>query len=347
MKKLIIALTMLMAFAFVVNAQKCTQYDKGQVVKSSMKTWFCMKTFMPEWAKVKPADKAKFAEEFNNNIESGAEKPAYEGHFETTIEDIVSNNNGEYITVSSIINGVKYTTNMLCSNDTLYIIRAPRISFLMDKGDTAGYSITGIQAIPNKLKVGDVLSIYEDYGATMPKERQWKQQMMDIVGREKVVSYEKGWGVDSRTGESGFGTWENAKNVDIWGLVTVNVKVESQMVMQTKNYVNASVTREEELEIDGKKYKAFVIESQKWTKTGAQNVITSDNERFDKYYEKVSKKIAKKSMKEIVKMGLTNEQGYGVTYMTEWFVPGISVVKSQGYDLNGLLTQRTSWDSLK
>ncbi|MBK8806792.1 MAG: hypothetical protein IPO21_09155 [Bacteroidales bacterium] len=346
MKKIIISLSMLIATASLSNAQKCSLYEKGQIINSSMKTWFCMKTIMPEWAKMKPADKVKYADEFNENSESGTEKPSYEGKFVTNVKDIISGQ-GEIIVFSSTINGVEYTSNYICTNDTMFIYRGPSLSFAVVNGDTTGFSTIGVQIIPNNLKVGDILPMYEDYGTTYPKGHNWTQQVMQITGYEKKTKTEYTWATDSRTGESGYGNWEITRNEFVWNLVTVNMKMESQMVMQTKNYVNANVIREEELDIDGNKYKAFVIESQKWVKTGTQSVITSDNAAFQKTFDKVRGKIAQKSNKEIVKMGLQNEQGYAVTYLTEWFVPRIGVVKSQGYDLNGILTQRTSWDNVK
>jgi hypothetical protein len=48
-----------------------------------------------------------------------------------------------------------------------------------------------------------------------------------------------------------------------------------------------------------------------------------------------------------VKAGIENEQGYSVTYLTEWFVPGIGVVKSLGYDKNGFINVISSTLSLR
>ena len=116
--------------------------------------------------------------------------------------------------------------------------------------------------------------------------------------------------------------------------------------MLTRNYVNANVIREEIFKLNGKDYTAYVIESEKWVKAGAQVSINADNETWQKNYDKMAAKIAKKSNKEIMKMGIQNELGYIVTYLTEWFVPGLGIVKSISYDNNGFLTMKSSWDSL-
>lgn len=348
MKRFIFTLTAVIFLSFSLNAQKCTEFEPGQVIKLSVKTWFCMKPMMPEWAKMKPAEKAKFVEEYNKNAESGTEKPAYEGHLETTIKEVLFLQDkpelGVLIVASTPIAGVDYVGNTLCKGDTLFIVRGDkRITYAVGPNkDTTGYTITGVQIIPNNLKVGDVLPMYEDYTTTLPTNKGWTTSVSQVVGYKDVKSTYQQQDMNNNL-------WQvtETKSEAVWDDVTVNVNIESQFVMQTKNYVNANVTREEELEIDGKKYKAFVIESQKWVKSGTQTVITSDNKKWQNTYERVNKRIQKKSNKEIAKMGIQNEEGYMVTFLTEWFVPGLGTVKSESYDLNGFLTMRSSWDNLK
>jgi hypothetical protein len=346
MKHFYVTAVIFLVFTYSVKAQKCTLYEQGQVINSTFKTWFCMQPMMPDWAKMKPDAKAKFVEEYNKKVESGEEKPAYEGAFVTTVKEVLvsGQGSGELVVLSTPVNGIETLGNMFCKGDTLFVLRGDkRVLFSVGpNNDTTGYSILGVQAIPNKLKVGDVLPMYEDYGTTLPYDKQWTTVIPQIIGYKDVVST-----YNQQDGDQNVWKITETKSEAVWGLVTVKVNMESQFVMQTKNYVNANVVREEDLTIDGKTYKAYVIESQKWVKTGTQAVITSDNKQWNKTYEKVSKKIAKKSNKEIAKMGIQNEQGYAVTFLTEWFVPGIGVVKSEGYDLNGFLTLRTGWNNLK
>jgi hypothetical protein len=347
MKRFILALAVV-AYALNLNAQKCTEFEPGQVIKSSVKTWYCMKPLTPEWAKMKPAAKAKFVEEYNANAESGTEKPAYEGNLETKIKEVLFLQDqpelGELVVSSTEIAGVEYNSNTLCKGDTLFIVRGDdRLTYTKGpNGEITGHSITGVQIIPKNLKVGDVLPMYEDYSTTLPTSSEWTESVQQITGYKDVKStYQK---QDMKNN-----LWEitETKSEAIWDDVAVRVKMESQFVMQIKNWVNANVVREEELEIDGKKYKAFVIESQKWVKSGTQSVITSDNKKWQSTYERVNKRIQNKANKEIAKMGIMNEEGYMITFLTEWYIPSLGVVKYESYDMNGFLTSRFSWENLK
>jgi hypothetical protein len=348
MRTIFTSLAFVLLFAFNGNAQKCTQLEKGQVIKSQMKSWFCMQPMMPEWVKMKPADKAKFVEQYNKKVESGEEKPSYEGKYETTIEVITTleDNLGELVISSTPIAGINYKSQTICKGDTTYIHRGERISFTVANGDTTGYTIMGVQKIPNNLKVGDALPIYEDYSTTLPVSHEWTQKVKQVVGYEKKTRTYEGQAFDTYDYKFKYGTVTETKSVAIWDDVTVNLKMESQFVMQTKYYVNANVVKEENLTINGKDYKALVIESQKWVKGSNEATVKADNKAFQKSFDRVSKRIAKKSNKEIAKMGIQNEQGYMITYLTEWFVPGIGVVKTEGSDLNGFINLRSGWEGI-
>lgn len=348
MKKIIFTLSVVIAFSLNLNAQKCTQFEQGQVIKSSMKSWFCTQPLMPDWAKMKPAAKAKFVEEYNIKAESGAEKPAYEGSFETIIKEILFLHDkpelGELVVSSTTIAGVDYISNTLCKGDTIFIVRGDdRLTYTKGpNGEITGHSITGVQKIPKNLKVGDVLPMYEDYSTTLPTNKDWTTSVQEITGYKEVKTT---WQEQDMNNV----LWDKTltKSEAVWENVAVHVKMESQFVMQVKYWVNANVVREEELEIDGKKYKAYVIESQKWTKGTTQSVIVSDNKKWNNTYERVNKRIQKKSNKEIAKMGIMNEEGYMINFFTEWFVPNLGIVKSESYDMNGFLTLRSGWDNLK
>jgi len=347
MKKIIISLSLIIASAGIANAQKCSLYEQGQTIKSSMKTWFPMKPMTPEWAKMKQAEKNKFVEEFNKNAESGAEKPSYEGSFEQPINNIISEPNADLIKFSSVVNGVEYTTYTSCLNDTMFFVRGPRFAIENKDGKPAGYKIIGVQIIPNKLKVGDVLEPFTDFAETFPETKEWQDKVTVFAGYEQKKETGEGWFVDSYDSKWKNGKYERTYSEAVYKDVMADFKQKSSFSMETRNYVNANVVKEENITMDGQQYTAYVIESQKWVKAGPDVSIKSNIETWQKTYNKISAKIAKKANKEIAAMGMQNEQGYMVTYMTEWFVPGIGVVKSEGYDLNGFLTHRTNWESFK
>lgn len=347
MKKLIISLLMLFLTALLLNAQECSLYEQGKVIKSSMKTWFPMKPMMPEWAKMKQAEKNKNVDEFNKNAESGIEKPSYEGTFELPINDIISVPNADLITFTSVFNGIEYKTYTACRNDTMFFVRGPRFSIEYKDGKPAGYKIIGVQIIPNKLQVGDVLTPYTDYGETFPEIKEWQEQVTIFAGYEEKKETGTGVFFDSYDSKWKSGDYERTYSEAVYIEVMGTFQEKSSFAMETRNYVNARVVREEIITIDGQPYNAYVIESQKWVKAGPDVSIKSNIESWQKIYDKISAKVAKKANKEIAAMGLQNEQGYMVTYMTEWFVPGLGIVKTIGYDNNGFLTLMTSWDSFK
>lgn len=347
MKKFIIFLSLLFITTSLSNAQQCSLYEQGKVIKSSMKTWFPMKPMMPEWAKMKQAEKNKTVDEFNKNAESGTEKPSYEGSFEMPIDNIVAEPNADLITFTSVFNGVEYKTYTACLNDTMYFVRGPRFSIEYKDRKPAGYKIIGVQIIPNKLKVGDMLTPYTDFGETFPETKEWQERVTIFAGYEEKKETGNGLFLDAYDSKWKSGTYERTYSEAVYVQVMGDFKQKSSFSMETRNYVNARVVKEEVITIDGQPYNAYVIESQKWVKAGPDVSIKSNIESWQKNYDKISAKIAKKANKEIAAMGILNEQGYMVTYTTDWFVPGLGIVKSIGYDSNGFLTLITSWDSFK
>ena len=94
----------------------------------------------------------------------------------------------------------------------------------------------------------------------------------------------------------------------------------------------AEVTGEEELTISGTKYKAYIIESETWNK-GKMDVSYETNYKdVNDYYAKMVQKSQKRFDKMMLLKGNTNELGYSVSHLKEWYVPAIGIVKSESYD---------------
>jgi hypothetical protein len=169
----------------------------------------------------------------------------------------------------------------------------------------------------------------------------------EFQGYEKSIHYETGLGYDLKSSEWAYGKWEVTETKAIYENIDVKVKQIFKPTYHAMHYLNARVTAQEEVTIDGTKYNAFVIESESWVKYKVEASYESVHADCEAYYNKIMADADKSTQKKNVKSGITNEQGYMVTYKTEWFVPGIGVVKSTGYDLNGFINLIAFTQSIK
>lgn len=143
------------------------------------------------------------------------------------------------------------------------------------------------------------------------------------------------------------GDWRVTKYEQVFEDVDVHVMQTTQLNGHTIHYKNASVTEEKDISIDGKPYKALVIESELWIQAGFETTYAADNEKWRKYHQNFNDKIQDKAQKSLVKSGFLNEEGYNVSHLVEWFVPGIGIVKTICYDSIGCISSISVWDSVK
>ena len=101
------------------------------------------------------------------------------------------------------------------------------------------------------------------------------------------------------------------------------------------NYAFAIVSGKEEIEFNGKKYEAFVIDSESWGKGISKTDYESSSATIVNDLKKKDEKWAEKLDKKNFRSGLTNEDGYLVTSSREWYIPGIGIVKFATYDMFG------------
>jgi hypothetical protein len=201
--------------------------------------------------------------------------------------------------------------------------------------------------VPNKLKVGDRLAPYEDVGVTFPVEVTKTERQRILVDVQTRVYQKKDIGFDTETGQYGEGTATIRETKEIYKEVDVEVKYNMQFSSSTINYAVAVVSGEEEVTVDGTKYKAYRIDSESWTKGEIKKSYVSNNEEWKQAREKADDKIKALMDKRGAKKGYTNDLGYVVTYRTEWFVPGMGMAKMDIYDNYGFILSHSELASIK
>lgn len=122
------------------------------------------------------------------------------------------------------------------------------------------------------------------------------------------------------------------------------VEITKVGVLETKSFLTtqlhnavAEVVGTTEFKLGKKAYTAYIIESEIWTKTYADFSYDSKSSlvNVEKMTKKVNEYWTKKVDKGLRRKELVNDEGYIVSYKTEWFVPELGivnlVVKSQGF----------------
>ncbi len=227
-----------------------------------------------------------------------------------------------------------------CKNDTLYtFLNNTPVLVGFDKANPSGYRIEGPMVLPTHIKTGDTIPPYDDitFGFPTTTDTVAKKQVFDGMVASGGSSESYTFGTDSKTGEQGMGYRSTPNTKAVYHTIDVAVKKTLNFSNHIIHHVDAVVTGEEEFTISGKKYKAYIIESEGWNKT----TITNDYETADAEVKKelyaADKKRQRAENKMAVKRQWTNKLGYTVGFMKEWYVPQIGIVKYEAYDLNGAI----------
>lgn len=348
MKKFKFTVLLFVAFGLHSFAQNCTVFEKNMVYKTSGDFFMPMFKFFPAFTKLNAEKREQKVTEYNEKVFSGKTKPFSAGTNEFIIRDVVRDGTGERVLVESNTASLKYSTILACKNDSMYFARTIGTNWVVTKGDTTGFSILGLQVIPNKLKVGDFLSPYEDFGTSVPNKEEMKAKWPQFKGYQ--TSYHTSTGLDFDHDDNfklKSGTWETKTTTAVYEDVDVKAKQVMTPSYISKHYINAKVVRTEDITINSKTYTAYVIESETWMKMGTIVSYESENKDFNAYYNNIQKKGEERYTKKFISTGLMNEQGYIVTFLTEWFVPGLGIAKSVAYDSYGLISSRYNMLSLQ
>jgi hypothetical protein len=273
---------------------------------------------------------------FNAGVVSGKIKPASNYQMVFTIRKQALKDADEYA-LTYTVGGVGYSSYLVCKNDTIYSCRNRGPMAVGPADNPIGYTLQGIQTLPLQMKAGDALPSFEDVSFMFPSTTDVTLKKSVFSHYEKQASYNDfGYYTDSQTGERGFGEYSHTpaskaiyKTIDVAAQKTVSVSSHSIQG------ANALVTGEEDVTINGAKYRAFIIESESWTKPKIDVSYASADADLNKATEEAGKKIERSMEKFAIRRQFTNKLGYTVMFSKQWFVPQLGVVKTESYDTWG------------
>lgn len=332
---LLIALTICGGSAM---AQNCYPLIKeGSKMKLDIKSWNTPIVSDPKFLKAKADKQDEIVADFNAKVIAG-NMPEAANYPMTYTAKKIGVKNGEEFQFTTNISGKDYSSYSLCSNDTMYQSRNRGPIELPDaSGNILGYTIQGAQVLPMHLKVGDRLPTFDDISILFPTST-------DITVKKRVFSHNEtstttgyGYATDSRTGQTGYGEYTKTTTRAVYDMIDVDVRQTLSTSGHSVHYMYAEVTAEDEVTINGTKYKAFVIESENWTKMKMNVSYESADAEVVKQQTDQMNKMQGKFAKMMTRRQFTNDAGYMVMYSKEWFVPGIGITKTITYDMYGAI----------
>ncbi|MCB9235025.1 MAG: hypothetical protein H6581_25450 [Bacteroidia bacterium] len=367
MKHLMKMILILLGTGSLGYGQNCLQLKEGQTLTNTTSSWVNTLIADKKFQKANEEGRAKLVESFNQDLLSGKVK----GFGGVPCDFVVKNARQEGNQESVDLTLGPFAFPIECRNDTLWLWRNKGIKDIKvndatpathpsgwsaydaytPSEKTIGMLTQGASVIPNNLKVGDQLPVYEDIIVSFPAS--WTQEIKRKVadGYRTVTSTERGWvsGVDSRDGQyyAGLGTKTTTSLERTFKTISANVNVEVSASTYIMHHVFATVTRSEELKMGKKTYTTWVIESENWSKNTEITDYKSENEQLNALLGAEEARYRQMVDKKFRKMGLTTDKGYVIEYVTEWFVPGIGIVKMETVDMHGVITARSETTQIK
>ena len=299
-----------------------------------------------KFLKAKEEKKDEMIADFNEEVNSGKLLPSKSSYTYRVKEDTVTPFRKNY-TVTANFGGKDYSSYLMVFMDTLYLYRTKGLVLLGTPGSELGFMIQGVQKVPMYLKVGDKLPEYEDISVMYPTTTTKTVKESIYAGMSSHTTQEVGPYIDSKTGNAGNGIYEKTTTSAVYNSIDVKVKETLSLSAKTTYYVNASVTRTDNITVNGKAYTAYVIESETWTKSKTEASYEAEHHATEQAQKKVFDKMQQKVSKKMKNWGLNNEDGYMITYKEEWFVPELgSMAKMRSYDMYGAVSADVMIDSI-
>lgn len=347
MNKTAIKTTVMVFFASLCLS--ATAQQKGFTVKEGQKLKVHTENFFvslneddkKKMKKMKdPADKAKYINEINQIYLSGQKKNTFgfKVAADMLVEKVDKGEFGERMVTTMEAGGRKYRFVSAYKNDTFYFSRNSNPVFSVYQGDTIGFGIQGIKEIPANIQSGISLKRYYDYGVIFDKA-------VDVTLKKSVFSHmaskttleRNTFGLDSRTGQFGFGDFRVTKTHAVYNTIDIAARQHLEGNSYTINYAVSDVGEKQPVTVHGKTYQAYVITSEQWVKSEAKFVFESEDKAVQKNTNTEAEKLASKARETQIKEGGLNSEGYVVTKYKEFYVPGVGVVRTELYEPNGLL----------
>lgn len=336
------ALLFVAGVIFLANVQSQElQLTLGQKITTETILYANKLPLDSKWGKLNDDKRDELVVELNDKIIAGTVEPSHISVAKFEVIDVKNANGAAQFTLKAYDSGFEYQTTNYFTKDTALLVRNADPVFSVNKGDTLGMSIQGIQRIPANLKVGDKLPQYTDLGFTFPET--WTSKMTEKVyaGRKTETKNEFGYMKDDNTGEYSLGNFKVTTTIAIYDNISHDVQITENINSSIIHYFSASCTGTENMNINGKEQTTYIIESQRWAKSKINREYTAERQdlankkeaEFEKFMEKAAKKTARRKH--------TNPEGYVVTYLKEWFLPGFGMVQTESYDHHGAIQSYT------
>ncbi|MEQ8364439.1 MAG: hypothetical protein RH948_16305 [Cyclobacteriaceae bacterium] len=334
----ILGLLILLAGVSSPVHSQCLIVEKGQKVQLKSTSFANPLPFNEKkWEKMKPEQRDVLVDKLNQDIQGGKVKPWMNLTSNFEITDVHNSPFLSWYTLKATDGTYEYQTTNYCYYDTMHLVRNADVIYNIQKGDTLGVAVQGVARIPNNLKVGDRIPSYNDYMIGFPET--WTKSTKEAVKAFSYTTTENkvGYYQDSESGLFSSGEFKVTERHDVYKTITHKLNVSQHIQNLTINYYVAQVTAEEEVMIGSKPYKAFVIESESWSRGGLVRDYEAENKKIEQEQQAKFDALISKQVKWLTKSGYTNDQGYAVSYKKEWFVPGYGPVKIEVHDSHGAI----------
>lgn len=318
-----------LAFHLTINAQNGSTLElkKGMKIKTEIISYTTpLGTDAAKWIKMKPAKKAEAVIAHNASIASEKLKHSTSSIYLTSIDSVNSGIETQIFSGTTQLGNATYKLDIECRKDSVfYKINGATPFFIVDKkNDTLGINCYGVKKYYNKASIGSAMPGSVNEMNLFPYDLK--------ISKRRYVMFNGNDGYNY----SGF----------------VNVRKTLKMQVSTINLTtNAVVDTIREIEISGKKYSAYVLIGEYWSKFTGNSIVTDEplNYTDDPYVNKLvkdhlaSSKNPKKESEILQKMQsktgfYTNEQGYTVNIVENWYVPELGLIAfSKFYDATGAL----------
>ncbi len=335
MNKILLFAITILGLSKVVFSQECNLSIKdGDLTKLKIITYTNPLSGDPKFLKAKEDKKDEMVAAYNASVLAGTVPPASNYTMEFHIKKNKLKDADEY-QIGYNVGGKDYFSYLVCRADTLFLARNRGPVLVGTEENPIGYSLQGIQILPMKLKVGDVLPTFEDISFTFPTST-------DLTVKKKVFSHystssSNGFGyAPNSNGDYVLGPTIELKTRAVYNTIDVAVRQNLSFSAHSIQGVNQTVTGVEEVTISGVKYKAYIIESESWTKGKMNTNYESADEEVAKEQEKAAARLQAKGEKLMIKKQFTNKLGYMVLFSKGWYVPELGgAVKTESYDIFG------------
>lgn len=338
--------TLLLAFTLFAATANCQTPTNGLILTKGMTIESEIIGYktpaledMLKWMKLKPKKKAEAVMQFNADVAAGKILPTSKTPVPTKINDVTEVNGSTIYTGTTRIGVTDYKLTLNNTADTVHYLLNDGLPFPIPgkNNDTTGIWCFGVRHFPKTIEVGTFIPGYINEMNLFPYDLKTSRREFFQTGDEHTM---------------------------YWGFVNVR-KTRTMQVNSILIYTPFYVVDKKELEIAGKKYTAYKLLNEGWSKISSNAIVKDDpNDFFD---NKVLSDMIKDNLKNrggkwdtpekraeiLEKMqsqtGMaTNEQGYNVSLSENWYVPEFGmIVKSKTYDGTGALQMESKIVSIK